>query len=320
MRALFSRKADNENGAQNKGRIKKVIGWTAVVVTVIFTGIWTYWGILENFHEGWYSESVLVNLQMLFFQYLLIPICICVCAVLALKWPKIGLGAHIALGLFFAWFFRGAAFIVIGLMIVIPIIALGFMYFFGKPEPRKWAYRLVIIIPLAIILVITPIKSYQLSQRVNDGDFGTRLVEGNNVSLVWAPRGPGWPEKGVSYNEAVQICKYLSEDGKTVMEEEQNIWRLPTVDEAVRSMMLHNENAGGTWDAEAEKASYEKTPDKETPLWDIHSQIIYYWTQTEADSDQAYIVVYNGGVFKRDKDAAYGYLSFRAVKPSIKND
>jgi len=27
------------------------------------------------------------------------------------------------------------------------------------------------------------------------------------------------------------------------------------VDEAVRSMMLHNENAGGFWDAETEKAS-----------------------------------------------------------------
>jgi hypothetical protein len=30
------------------------------------------------------------------------------------------------------------------------------------------------------------------------------------------------------------------------MEEEQNIWRLPTAEEAVRSLMLHGENAGGT--------------------------------------------------------------------------
>jgi hypothetical protein len=294
---------------------KKIIGWIAVTITVIFTNLWTYWGIVENFHEGWYSESLLENLQMLFLQYLLLPIVFCVSAVFSIRWPKIGLGVHIGLGLFLAWFFRGAAFNVIGVMVVLPVLGLGFMYFWGRPEPRKWAYRMIVIIPLVIILGIAPFRLYQVSQRVNDGDFGIRLVEGNEVSLVWAPRGPGWPDKGVSYDEAVQICRYLSEDGTTIMEEEQNIWRLPSVDEAVRSMMLHNENAGGFWDAETEKASYEKIPDKETPLWDTHSQIIYYWAQGDPDSDQAYIVVYNGGVFKRYKNATYGYLSFRAVKP-----
>ena len=54
----------------------------------------------------------------------------------------------------------------------------------------------------------------------------------------------------------------MSEDGTTIMEDEQNIWRLPTVDEAVRSMMLHGENAGGTWDPEGKNAVYEKIPDK----------------------------------------------------------
>ncbi len=53
---------------------KKIIGWIAVTITVIFTNLWTYWGIVENFHEGWYSESLLENLQMLFLQYLLLPI------------------------------------------------------------------------------------------------------------------------------------------------------------------------------------------------------------------------------------------------------
>jgi hypothetical protein len=100
------------------------------------------------------------------------------------------------------------------------------------------------------------------------------------------------------------------------MDTPQDIWRLPTADEAVRSMMLHGENAGGAWDAQAEKAVYEVMPDKETPLWDVHSQIIYYWTaDTPAGGeDRAYIIVYNGGVFERRKADSYGYLSFRAVK------
>ncbi len=92
------------------------------------------------------------------------------------------------------------------------------------------------------------------------GDFGMQTVQGNGVSLAWAPRGPGWADDGVTWDEAQEICKYLSEDGLTIMETEQNIWRLPGVDEAVRSMMLHGENAGGVWDASETVATYEKRP------------------------------------------------------------
>ncbi len=304
----------NGSNLEQRNRMRIFVGWMAVLVTVFFTNFWTYWGIIENFHEGWYSESLIENLSMLFLQYLLFSIVFIMLAVLSIKKPKFGLGLHIGLGIFLAWFFRGASFSVIGLLIVLPILSLGLMYFYGRPEPRKWAYRLIIILPLVIILIVTPIKIYQLSQRVNDGDFGMRLVEGNGVSLLWAPRGPGWPDGSVSYYEALERCKYLSEDGTTLMQEEQNIWRLPTVDETVRSMMIHNKNAGGRWDPGTEKAYYEITPDKETPIWDSHSRIIYYWVQSESDSDKAYIIVYDGGVFERYKDRKYGYLSFRAVK------
>jgi hypothetical protein len=100
------------------------------------------------------------------------------------------------------------------------------------------------------------------------------------------------------------------------MEEEQNIWRLPTADEAVRSMLLHGENAGGTWNEKTETAEYDRTPDKESPLWDIHSKVIYYWTADTAtkNEEQAYIIVYDGGVYTRTKRYSQAYLSFRAVK------
>lgn len=100
------------------------------------------------------------------------------------------------------------------------------------------------------------------------------------------------------------------------MDTEQNIWRLPTVEEAVDAMMIHGQGSGGTWDAENENASYMKTPDKETPLWDVHSKVIYYWTaETTPDDDQrAFIIVYHGEVFDRVKTEGQSYLSFRAVK------
>lgn len=299
-------------GKVNKGRL--AAGWVAVAITVIFTNLWAYWGIIENFHEGWYSQSILENLAMLFLQYLLITIIFCVLAVVSIRWPKAGLVLHIAMGCFLAWFFNGAVFNVVGLLIVIPLLAMGGLYFFGRPEPRKWAISLIIIIPLLIIFTVTPFKVYQLSQRVNDNNFGPRLVEGDGVSLTWAPRGPGWPEEGVTWYEAAEICRHLSADGTAIMPEEQNIWRLPTVDEAVASMMLHNENAEGRWDSVRERAAYAMTPDKETPLWDPNSQVIYYWTGSEASAKEAYIIVYHGGVFTRHKDRNYGYLSFRAVK------
>jgi hypothetical protein len=298
-----------------KRRAAPALGWIAVAVTVAFTGIWSYWGIVENFHEGWYSPSLADNLAMLFFQYLSVPLVFMALGLFSLRFPKIGLGVHVVLAAGAAWFFRGASFQVLELMIVLPILGLGLLYAFGRPQPRKWAYRLILAVPVLIILCVAPFKLAQVSQRVDDGDFGARLVQGNGVALVWAPRGPGWPDKGVPYDEAEAICRRLSADGTTLMETDQNVWRLPTAEEAVRSMALHGQNAGGAWDEAAKKASYRITPDKETPLWDPHSQIIYYWAGGDTGKDDtAYIVVYDGGVFTRQKISRYGYLSFRAVK------
>lgn len=299
-----------------KERRKSIIGWAGVIITLIFSCLWAYWGAIENFHEGWYSESIWANLFMLVFQYLLFAIIFTLLAVAAIRWKRIGLVLHITLAIFCVLFFSGASFNVLGLIIVIPIIALGLLHYFGEPEPKKWAYRLLIYVPLAIILAISIQQGIKVSRRMSDGDFGIRIVEGNGVILAWAPRGPGWPDQGTTWEEAQYICRYLSEDGTTVMDEEQKIWRLPTVREAVCSMTLHGENAGGTWDSENEKAVYDKTPDKETPLWDVHSKVIYYWTSEDSASDErfAYIIVYHGGVFQKMKTNGQSYLSFRAVK------
>jgi hypothetical protein len=292
------------------------IGWVGVAITVVLSSLWAYWGAIENFHEGWYSTSIWENLFMLLFQYLLFTIVFVTLALVALRWRRIGLALHIATAGFSYWFFSGASFSVVGLMIVIPIIALGLLYYFGEPQPKKWAYRIIIIIPLIIILALSLPNAIRVSQRMNDRDFGLRVVEGNGVVLAWAPRGPGWPDAGTSWQEAQRVCTYLSEDGTTIMQEAQNFWRLPTADEAVRSMMLHGENANGVWHPEQEKAVYERTPDKETPLWDVHSKVIYYWTADTSPTDDrsAYIIVYHGGVYPRRKTEGQSYLSFRAVK------
>ena len=97
----------------------------------------------------------------------------------------------------------------------------------------------------------------------------------------------------------------------------QNIWRLPTVEEAVRSQCLHGKNSGGVWNPKTATASYEQRPDKESPLWDIHSHVVYWWTATEVGEDQAYIIVFDGKVWPRRKAFGPGYLAFRAVRTAI---
>jgi len=295
---------------------KRILGWLGVSITIVFSSIWAYWGAVENFHEGWYSVSFWENVFMLVFQYMLIAIIFVVLALIILKWKKIGLIGHLLIGILCIGFFSGATFSVLGLMIVIPFAVLGLLYYFGEPYPLKLAYKLIITVPLIVFLMVSIPQGAKVSKRVNDGNFGIRVVEGNGITLAWAPRGPGWPDRGVSWEEAQDICRHLSEDGLRIMETEQDIWRLPTVDEAVRSMMLHGENAGGVWCAEEERAKYKRTPDKESPLWDVHSKVIYYWTAdtSRRDIQQAYIVVYNGGVYTRRKADHYSSLSFRAVK------
>jgi hypothetical protein len=86
------------------------------------------------------------------------------------------------------------------------------------------------------------------------------------------------------------------------------------VDEAVRSVARHGQNSGGVWDAEAAKASYRTPPDKESPLWSVYSQVIYWWTATEVDEEHAYIIVYDGKVWPRAKQFSPAYLGFRCVR------
>jgi hypothetical protein len=123
------------------------------------------------------------------------------------------------------------------------------------------------------------------------GQLEAARIEGNGVVLVWAPAGPGWnghplrgvgrypswddlalycmppagihPQRKLSEGEhatqadmqATGLCGYLSAEGKRLMPERQDVWRLPTTDEIVRSLVRQGENAGCTWDGSRRVAS-----------------------------------------------------------------
>jgi hypothetical protein len=292
---------------------RQIFGWIAVGFSTVITCIWSFWGIIENFHEGWYYESLLSNLGMMFVQYLSPMIIFMGVTLISIYWPRFGGGLHgifaLLVVVFFQAFSNAATF-----LLIIPLIGIGALYWFGCPQPRKIAVSLVVGLPLLTLIISGAAPILRVSQRFDDGFLLARLVHGNGVDLVWTPDGPGWPRAGGNWDEAQYVCQHLREDGLTLASSPQYIWRLPTLDEAVRSMARHGQNSAGVWDTETAEAAYGTTPDKESPLWNIYSQVIYWWTATEVDEEHAYIIVYDGKVWSRAKQFRPAYLGFRCVR------
>jgi hypothetical protein len=293
---------------------RTVLGWIAVGFSTLIVCFWAFWGIVENFHEGWYYESLLSNVGLMFIQYLS-PMLILMCVTLiSVFWPRFGSGLHVILALLAAWFFQ--VFTNPGtLLLIVGLIGIVLLYWFGRPRPRRIAICLIIGLPILVLIISGTEPVLRVSQRIDDGNLQARLVRGNGVDLIWAPDGPGWPRTGVNWYAAQRVCQYLGQDGLTAAPVPQHVWRLPTVDEAVRSMARHEQNSGGVWDAGIAEANYRTTPDKESPLWNVHSQVIYWWTATQVDEEHAYIIVYDGKVWPRAKQLGQAYLGFRCVKP-----
>jgi hypothetical protein len=194
---------------------------------------------------------------------------------------------------------------------------------------QKYVYLLAIGAPLLVALSTSAYYVPLISSRRDSGKRGASLIQGNGVKLIWAPKGPGWnwkqpwggypswdqialygvPPPGLGEKpgfenrhatakdmETTCICRYLSEDGKTLMDEPQDIWRMPTTEEIVRSLVARGENAGCIWDKCRGKADCLRQPNKDTPLWAPDEESIYYWSADEYDQESAWYVPYTGGV------------------------
>jgi hypothetical protein len=295
---------------------QQVLGWLGLFVSVAITCFWAFWGSIENFHEGWYFESFLSNIGLMFLQYLSPMLIFLALTLLAIKWPRLGGGLHGIMAVFGLMFFQANS-IAATLLIILPLVGLGALYWFGRPRPRKNAIVLAIVLPVLTLLISGIAPAVRVAQRVDDGNLDARRVSGNGVILIWAPAGPGWPRQGGNWLHARKACQHLSDDGFSLEPDPVDIWRLPTVEEVVRSMALHGQNSAGTWDEETGEATYQSKPDKESPLWNIYSQVIYWWTATEVDADKAYIIVYDGKVWPRNKQFGPAYLGYRCVKSDI---
>jgi hypothetical protein len=299
------------------------LGWTATILSTLVACLWAFWGAIENFHEGWWRPTLIGRLEMSL-AYMTPMLSSMALAAVSIWRPKIGAVIMFLAGLWFSWFIFAprwgkidfAAFLS-WVPLTVMVVGLGLLWWWGKPRPLKLAFTIAIGAPLLVALACAVEPAWRVSHRVDDGIATERLVHGNGVDLIWAPEGPGWirdAEHSVSWDKAMDIVSRLSPDGLSLEEQPVNVWRLPTVDEAVRSMTRGGVNAGGEWDVSKEKATYRVRPDKESPLWRVYVETIYWWTSTEAGPDKAYRIVYNGDVYASPKNLGMGSLGFRAVR------
>jgi hypothetical protein len=232
----------------------------------------------------------------------------------------------------------------------------------GWRAPQNWfrrnlryliAYGLIGAVFLGVTIYFLPL----LRSRIDDGDRSAQRIEGNGVTLVWAPQGPGWnwhPLKGrgrrpswddialygvspvgihselkAEYEEkhasqadmeATGLCRYLSADGTALMPEPQDIWRMPTTEEIVRSLVGKGQSAGCTWDGTSTEADCQLQPNKDTPLWATAESPIYYWSDEAFDEEEAWYVPYTGGlryggmISHQPKDWGNARHGFRCVR------
>lgn len=340
-----------------KGLKHRLPGYVGTGLLILATSLWTFWGVGEMYYEGWWGAW---SNRLPY----LIPALVCLAlTVSVLTWPCVGGWLIIAVGgVFTAWWFWRTA-VTTGLTVgkilgMLPasglLVAIGILFLFegryrqrlpteDTKQSKVWfrrniRYLLATGLPLLLTVAISIYWLPIVLTRVDDGNRGVRLIEGNRVVPVWAPEGPGWsagvgssqevgyllPNANLSWNDiafygvppvgfgekpickgrnatlqdmcATGLCCYLSKDGLTVMDEPQYIWRMPTVDEIVRSLVRHGENAGCTWDGKSSHADCQILPDKETPLWVPDWSPIYYWATEEFSESQAYYVAYNGSI------------------------
>ena len=149
---------------------------------------WTFWGFGEMYHEGWFGAWYNRLVYMAPVVLTLIP------TLIAFTWPVAGGLIIIGVGVFALFFFSNDV-AYIGLAVAM----IGALFIWDgwlrrdvpsdeEADSRPWwrrHMRYLIAVGLPVIVAVA-VSSYNLPivlSRVDDGDRGERLIEGNDVSL-----------------------------------------------------------------------------------------------------------------------------------------
>jgi hypothetical protein len=186
------------------------------------TSFWTLWGMGEMYYEGW---GLPFPTPM---RYLILGAVCLTFTLVAQTWPRVGGWLLILVGVAFsAWWMTLAAgrgwltwkwvlgtFPLSGMIAVVGVLFLLEGRYRRQRRAEEWTsakgpalpalslpkgwlrrnlhYVLAIGCPLLVAIAVSIRFAPMALTRVDDGDRGARLIEGNGVELIWAPKGPGW--------------------------------------------------------------------------------------------------------------------------------
>ena len=186
-------------------------GWIGRTILIVITSFWCYWSVGEMYHEGWWGPFYIRLI------YLIPGTAFLLLTLIGIKWPRLGGWLIIVLGGLFTVFFMNIHFVegklsvgrdLTGSLISGPLVFMGILLLIDgqnrkrqitkgwTPQSKWWRrnfwYLFAVIPPLGICIGLSINSLPFVLTRVDDGDRGARLIEGNGENLVWAPEGPGW--------------------------------------------------------------------------------------------------------------------------------
>ena len=178
---------------------RKLPGYIAVGVLIAVTTFWIYWGAGEAYYEGWWGAWY----NRL--PYLTPAAILMVLTLVGIRWPWgggwtiAGVGAAIFVGWIaiseFTFMNLVKAFLLGGLAALVGVMFLlegwrrKHMSYGDRTLETKWPrrnlpYLIAAGLPLLVIIAMSVYWLPVVLSRMDDGNRGARLIEGNGVALI----------------------------------------------------------------------------------------------------------------------------------------
>jgi hypothetical protein len=161
-------------------RLRLVAGWMAVALSSAVLCLWALIVTAEAFHEGWYDRYLWRNALLTFVQYLGPALALLLPTLAAIRWRRIALPAFLLPAIAAGFILHNGA---DRAVIAVPLLVAGALFQFGRPEPRRWAWRATLALPAAMALIAAAHPAYySIAQRPHPED--SRAYWSN---MVWGP-------------------------------------------------------------------------------------------------------------------------------------
>ena len=167
---------------------RHLVGRVVVGLSLVITSFRALWGIIWDFREGWYSESLLSCLGLMFAQYCSPALPFLVATVSAIRRPGVGAAVRVIFALLVV-LSRTQQHSDVSRHLIANRDRRALLVW--SPRPRNLALALAFGLPAFILIVSGLEPAIRVAQRVDDGNLQARRLLGNGVELVWAPDGPG---------------------------------------------------------------------------------------------------------------------------------